>query len=155
MSNIDRREVLRFAIAAGALGAGILGRPGGAQAGTIFSEFGVAIRGADPVAFFTEQDAVEGLSRYRLEWQGAKWQFASAANRDRFAADPEAFMPQYGGWCAWAMTKGDLAPTDPTAWLISDGKLYLNYNRGTEKRFRKDVPGNIAKANAVWREKYA
>ncbi|MEO1533113.1 MAG: YHS domain-containing (seleno)protein [Pseudomonadota bacterium] len=155
MSDIHRRDALRFAIAATALGGGLLGRPGAAQAGTVFVDFGVAIRGADPVAFFTEGKAVEGFSRHKLEWQGATWQFASAANRERFAADPAAYAPQYGGWCAWAMTRSDLAPTDPTAWLISDGKLYLNYNAGTERRFKRDVPGNIAKANAAWEANYA
>ncbi|MEL6768953.1 MAG: YHS domain-containing (seleno)protein [Pseudomonadota bacterium] len=155
MSEFHRRDALRFAIAAAALGGGLLGRAGSAQAGTVFVDFGVAIRGADPVAFFTEGKAVEGFSSHRFKWQGATWQFASAENRDRFAADPTAYAPQYGGWCSWAMTRSQLAPTDPTAWIIADDKLYLNYNASTERRFRRDIPGNIAKANAAWKAKFA
>ncbi|MEM6680264.1 MAG: YHS domain-containing (seleno)protein [Pseudomonadota bacterium] len=148
---LHRRQALSLApllLAAAAL-------PRTANAAGIFSEFGVAIRGADPVAFFTEGRPVEGNSSFPLTWSGAKWHFASAANRDRFEADPLLYAPQFGGWCAWAMTKSMLAPIDPTAWVIVDDKLYLNFNHRTLERFNRDPAGNIAKANAAWDAEYA
>ncbi|MEM6973580.1 MAG: YHS domain-containing (seleno)protein [Pseudomonadota bacterium] len=121
----------------------------------VFVDFGVAIRGADPVAFFRQGAAVEGSQSHAHQWKGAKWLFASAANRDRFAAAPERYAPAYGGWCAFAMARGILAKTDPTAWLIEDDQLYLNFDSRTKTRFERDVPGNIAKANANWEQKFS
>lgn len=118
--------------------------------GSFFTEDGVAIRGTDPVAYFLENQPVAGSSEFAYEWGGATWHFASAANRDRFAADPTAYAPQYGGYCAWAVAQGSLAPTDPNAWKIVDGKLYLNVNRRIQQKWEKDIPGNIAKADQNW-----
>ena len=81
---------------------------------------------------------------------GCAWRFANAENRDRFAADPEAYAPQYGGYCAWAVSQGYTASTDPAAWKIVDGKLYLNYSADVQKRWQSDEAGNIAKADANW-----
>lgn len=112
----------------------------------------LAIRGYDPVAYFTEEAPVEGTSAYQYEWRGATWQFASEANMELFAADPEAYAPQYGGYCAKALSEGNLASIDPTAWLIVDGKLYLNYSAAVQQQWLGDVPGNIARADANWPE---
>ncbi|MEO1399953.1 MAG: YHS domain-containing (seleno)protein [Cyanobacteria bacterium J06635_1] len=116
----------------------------------IFAEDGIAIRGADPVAYFTESDYVPGSAEYTHEWGGATWQFASAENRDLFASNPEQYAPAYGGFCAWAVSQGYTAPIDPTAWKVVDGKLYLNYDAKVQKRWSKDIPGNIAKADGNW-----
>src|SRR5512135_2769630 len=89
---------------------------------------GVAIRGYDPVAYFTESKPVEGSKQFTFEWQGATWRFASAANRDLFAKTPEKYAPQYGGYCAYAVSQGHTATIDPQRWRIVDGKLYLNYS---------------------------
>ncbi|MEO1592416.1 MAG: YHS domain-containing (seleno)protein [Cyanobacteria bacterium J06632_22] len=124
--------------------------PAAAAVETVFVEDGVAIRGADPVAYFTDGDYVPGTAEFTHEWEGATWQFASAENRDTFAADPEAYAPQYGGFCAWAVSQGQTASIDPTAWKIVEGKLYLNYSDGIQKRWEKDIPGNIAKADDNW-----
>jgi YHS domain-containing protein len=110
----------------------------------------LAVSGYDPVAYFKEGKPVEGRSEHELEWNGATWRFSSAENLAAFEADPEAFAPQYGGYCAWAVSQGYTASTDPTAWRIVDGKLYLNYSRGVQRRWETDVPGNIAKADANW-----
>jgi hypothetical protein len=83
-------------------------------------------------------------------WQGTTWIFASAENRDRFQADPERYAPQYGGYCAYAVSKGHTASIDPKAWTIVDGKLYLNYSKGVKKKWEQDVPGNIVKADKNW-----
>lgn len=117
---------------------------------TYFAEEGIAIKGADAVAYFTAGDYVPGSSEFTYDWGGATWQFASAENRDAFAADPDGYAPQYGGYCAWAVSQGYTAPIDPTAWKIVDGKLYLNYDAKIQSRWAKDIPGNIAKANDNW-----
>jgi len=119
----------------------------------VYVENGVAIGGADPVAYFSaaeEGDFVAGSAEYVYEWQGATWQFASAENRDAFAANPEEYAPQYGGHCAWAAAQDAIAAIDPSAWKVVDGKLYLNLNKKIQIRWEKDVPGNIAKADTNW-----
>jgi YHS domain-containing protein len=111
---------------------------------------GTAIEGYDPVAYFEEGKPVEGDSDYTHDWMGATWYFASAANRDLFAADPEKYAPQYGGYCAWAVANGYTAKIDPQAWAVVDDKLYLNYSLDVQKQWQQDVPGNITKADGNW-----
>ena len=113
---------------------------------------GLAIRGADPVAYFAEQKAVLGTSQFEYEWNDATWRFASAQNRALFASNPEAYAPQYGGYCAKAVSEGNLASINPNAWRIVDGKLYLNYSADVQRQWLQDVPGNIAKADVNWPE---
>lgn len=116
----------------------------------VFSWRRTAIRGTDPVAYFTEGRAAKGSSSFTHKWRGATWHFISAENRDRFAADPERYAPQYGGYCAWAVSQGYTATTDPEAWRIVQGKLYLNFSKSVRRRWEKDIPGNIAKADRNW-----
>jgi YHS domain-containing protein len=113
---------------------------------------GVAIAGADPVAYFNQGAYIPGSDQFTYEWSGATWQFASAENRDAFADDPAAYAPQYGGFCAWAVSQGYTAAVDPEAWKIVDGKLYLNYDSNVQARWERDIPGNIAKADTNWPE---
>jgi len=110
----------------------------------------VAIRGYDPVAYFNEGKPVKGKDQYSVSLKGATWRFSSAANRDSFQNNPEKFSPQYGGYCAWAVSQGYTASTDPEAWHIEKGKLYLNYSKGVQRQWKQDVPGNIAKGDANW-----
>ena len=114
------------------------------------SFLGTAIDGTDPVAYFTEGKPVEGSAEFKHEWNGATWRFSSAENRDLFAANPEAYAPQYGGYCAWAVSQGYTASTDPDAWAIVDGKLYLNYNQAVQSKWGKSIPQNIAAADKNW-----
>lgn len=116
----------------------------------VYAEEGVAIQGYDPVAYFEVGQPVAGDRQFEYEWQGATWRFSSAENRDLFASDPEQYAPQYGGYCAWAVSQGYIAPIDPAAWAVVDGKLYLNYDQSVQARWQRDVPGNIAKADANW-----
>lgn len=116
----------------------------------IYAEDGIAIGGADPVAYFTDDTFVAGSTEHTYEWDGATWQFASAENRDLFAASPEEYAPQYGGYCAWAVGQNALAAIDPNAWSIVDGKLYLNANKRIQNRWSEDIPGNIALADENW-----
>ena len=114
------------------------------------SFFGTAIDGTDPVAYFTESRPVKGSSDFAHEWNGATFHFASAENRDLFAASPEKYAPQYGGYCAWAVSQGYTASTDPEAWKIVDGKLYLNYSKSVQQTWEQDIPGNIAAGDGNW-----
>jgi len=110
----------------------------------------LAVSGYDPVAYFTQGKPVEGQSTLEYEWNGATWRFSSDENRAAFKASPEAYAPQYGGYCAWAVSQGYTAKSVPDAWRIVDGKLYLNYSKDIQKRWAEDIPGNIAKADANW-----
>jgi YHS domain-containing protein len=122
--------------------------PAGAQ--SVFTDRGLAIRGVDPVAYFSEARPVAGNPSITHDWMGATWAFATEANRAAFAADPAAYAPQYGGFCAWAVAEGYTAPIDPAAWTIVDGRLYLNYSRSVQRTWARDIPGNIARADANW-----
>ena len=123
--------------------------PAGAQSQS-FSEGGAAIRGYDAVAYHTEGRPVRGNAAFTFDWSGATWRFASAANRDLFAADPSRYAPAYGGFCAYAVSEGYTAPTDPNAWRIVNGQLFLNYNRTIQRRWEQDIPGRILRGNANW-----
>ena len=110
----------------------------------------IAIQGYDPVAYFREGGAAQGESTFSLQFDGKTWHFTSSENRDLFAANPESYAPQYDGYCAWALTEGRLAETDPQVWKIVDGKLYLNCSREAYEKWSRDIPGNIDKADAQW-----
>ena len=111
---------------------------------------GVAIDGTDPVAYFTEGRPVKGSRAYSYTWNGATWRFASAHNRDLFAANPERYAPQYGGYCAWAVSQGYTAGIDPSAWKIVDGKLYLNYSKGVQAKWLANTKDLIRQADRNW-----
>lgn len=111
---------------------------------------GVAIDGTDPVAYFLARRPIAGRKEFTHQWMGATWWFSSAANRDRFIANPNQYAPQYGGFCAWAVSQGYSAPTDPQAWTIHNGKLYLNYDLNVHRRWARDIPGNIKKGDRNW-----
>lgn len=125
---------------------------GAAMAGKdkVFTTSGVAIRGYDPVAYFTDGKPVKGKAEHTVRYEGAKWQFASKANAEKFKADPVKYAPQYGGYCAWAVSQGYTASIDPQAWKVVDGKLYLNYSKGVQSQWQQDIPGNITKADSNW-----
>ncbi len=109
-----------------------------------------AIRGYDPVAYFTQNEAVRGSKKITYEYRDAKWRFASEENRELFKADPEKYIPQYGGYCAKAMSDDRFLKIDPKAWTIIDDKLYLNYSSRTRSTWRKDQSGLIAQADTFW-----
>ena len=111
---------------------------------------GLAIDGYDPVAYFTLSKPVKGTREFTFEFEGATYRFASAEHREQFAKAPAKYVPQYGAFCAWAVSRGYTANTDPLAWRIVDGKLYLNYNASVQKQWEQDIPGNISKADTNW-----
>jgi len=114
---------------------------------------GYGADGADVVAYFnldTDAKGVKGSSEFSTEWNGMRWRFASAENLAKFQADPEKYAPQFGGYCAWAVSQGYTAHGDRNAWSIEGGKLYLNYNKRIRARWLEDVPGHIARGEANW-----
>lgn len=117
----------------------------------VFSDrSGNAINGYDAVAYFTENKPVEGNDAFVHAWNGGTWKFSSADNLQAFMADPEKYAPQFGGYCAWAVSQGYTASTDPDAWHIHEGRLYLNYNKSIQRKWQRDTPGNISAGNANW-----
>lgn len=122
----------------------------GVQAQNNVDASGLALKGYDPVAYFTEGKPVQGKPEFTARHEGATYRFASAANRDAFLAGPAKYAPQYGGYCAYGMASGYKAPIEPDAWTIVDGKLYLNYSQSVRDRWSSDIPGFIRKADANW-----
>lgn len=148
-------SVNRRTFVAGAGAAVVVGSasPAFAAGSKVWTDFwGYAIRGYDPVAYFDEGEPVEGLAEHEIEWNGASWRFSTAERQERFLADTAQYAPQFGGYCAWAVAQGYTASVVPEAWDIVDSKLYLNYSLSVQKKWRSDVPGHIAKANANWPE---
>jgi len=111
---------------------------------------GLALKGYDPVAYFTEGRPVQGKAEFTARHEGAVYRFASVVNRDAFAAAPAKYVPEYGGYCAFGTASGYKAPIEPDAWTIVDGKLYLNYNQSVRSRWASDIPGYIRKADSQW-----
>jgi len=114
------------------------------------SSEGVAINGYDPVAYFTMSKPVSGNAKYSTKWNDAIWYFSSEKNKSKFVASPEKYAPQYGGYCAYAVSLGSTASTVPEAWTIVDGKLYLNYSLSVRSGWQSDTQGNITKADKNW-----
>jgi YHS domain-containing protein len=116
---------------------------------------GVAISGYDTVAYFTQSKAVKGSPEFQSEFLGETWHFASAKHRDLFAANPVAYAPQYGGFCAGEMlyadaTTGVTTNIDPEAWRIIDDKLYLFYDKGYAAVFEEKAVELVDKADKNW-----
>ena len=111
---------------------------------------GVGAGGYDVVAYFNASAATQGSPDITATHDGVTYRFASNDNRDLFTADPARYLPQYGGYCAYAVSQGYTAKIDPEAWTVVDGKLYLNFNRSVRSRWERDIPGYITSADANW-----
>ena len=146
--SITRRHLFTLALAGPVVGA--FAPRAMAATPEVYAEGGVAVDGSDVVAYFTQGAPVAGDPAITHEYMGATWHFSSAANRDLFAADPAAYAPQYGGYCAYAVSQGYTAPTVPEAWSIVDDKLYLNFSTSVRSRWERDIPAHIAAADANW-----
>ncbi|MBI4964498.1 MAG: hypothetical protein HY913_14565 [Desulfomonile tiedjei] len=111
---------------------------------------GIALSGYDPVAFFTDKKPMYGDPAISATHDGAMYLFASKEHKAAFEADPQKYVPQYGGYCAFGVAKGHLFPVDISTWQIRDGKLYLNFNQAVLDLFNKDLKGYIADAEKNW-----
>lgn len=145
---LTRRTFL--ASAAGVPAAALIASPAFAAKPSVYATNGIAINGFDPVAYFTKGMPVEGDVSFASDWEGAKMIFASAENKAMFDADPEKYAPKYGGYCAYAVSKGATAPTDPNAWTVHEDRLYLNFSVDVRSIWQQDIPGNVARADANW-----
>jgi hypothetical protein len=141
---MDRRTLLSSLFCAGTVGM--------AQAAKVFTGVirGVALGGYDTVSYFTGAGPVKGDPGIMVVWEGVNYRFATVANRDLFVANPGKYLPQYGGYCAYALAKGALAPGDPMAWTVYQDKLYINLSPAIREKWSVDIPGNIDNANANW-----
>jgi YHS domain-containing protein len=115
---------------------------------SVFSN--VAVGGYDPVAYFTVGKPVQGNKQFTTTHQGAEYRFSSARHLAAFKASPAKYAPQYGGYCAWAVSQGYTASADPAVFKVVGGKLYLNYNQEIGAKWAKNIPGFIASANRNW-----
>ena len=111
---------------------------------------GVGLGGYDPVNFFTDSAAVMGDSTYRASYGGATYWFRSEAHRALFQATPEKYVPQFGGFCAYGVSKGHAVPIQIDTWQLINGRLTLNYDTSVQATFNQDVAGNLTRANASW-----
>ena len=111
---------------------------------------GLAIHGYDPVAYFEQGEAVPGNREITYHWEGATFAFASASNRDLFSRAPNHYIPQYGGYCAYAAANNAISDADPTAWQIVDGKLYLNYDNRVQRTWAGELDKNLRLADENW-----
>lgn len=116
----------------------------------------VVLKGHDPVAYFTESKPVKGNPKISYDWDGERYLFSNSGNRDKFAANPERYAPQFAGYCTGTMAKGGRAEADPQAWIIADGKLYLFGQVKLKESAEKDpawLGSRIVAANDHWRVK--
>jgi len=145
------RSITRLLVAAAAV-VGLQAAPVQAREAPVYTGTfsNAAVSGYDTVAYFVERKPVKGDRRFVHSWQGAEWRFASAENRDRFAAAPERYAPQFGGYCAWAVAQGYTASGDPRFWTIVDDRLYLNYDADVQRKWEQDIPGFIARGRQNW-----
>jgi YHS domain-containing protein len=114
------------------------------------TEHGLAIKGYDPLSYFTTGKPMPGLAQFSTTYKGATYRFVSAENRDRFIAAPEKFVPQYGGYCAYAISLNQIADIDPDEWAIVNDKLYLNNGFLAQTLWSVDKSGNIVKGDRNW-----
>ena len=147
MTAPTRRELLLAGLAAPAL---LTARPLLAAEPEIFIRRGAAIGGTDTVAYFAGDGPVPGQKAHKVEWRGAEWHFADPANAETFATDPTAHAPQFGGYCAYALSKGSLAPSVPEAWTLHRDQLFLNASLRARELWLEDMEANIAKAREYW-----
>jgi len=115
---------------------------------------GVAVGGYDVVSYFSAKRPEQGSPLISLKHAGAEYRFVSVLHRDQFAANPDAYLPQYGGHCAYALAKGKTMTGDPQAWLIHKGKLYLTVSREVLSLFQTDLVSAIRQADEIWRQLY-
>jgi len=118
----------------------------------VFVKDGVAINGYDAVAYFAEGKPVKGVENLSLKSDNSTWLFSTKENLEKFKKDPAKYKPQFGGFCAFGMSRGYTAPTDPNAWTVVNDKLYLNYNLDVKKDWLKDRDNLIDKAAKNWEQ---
>lgn len=111
---------------------------------------GTALEGFDIVTFFDKEGPQKGSPNHLLQHEGLAWQFANERNRRLFRRNPEKYLPQYKGFCGWALKEGRLVPGIPSYWTVTNGKLYLSCSQEALDRWEADLESNIRKADEAW-----
>lgn len=111
---------------------------------------GVALRGYDPVAYFEDEVAIRGSLQHEASWDGARWRFETERSREVFLEDPERFQPEYGGFCAEGVARGFLRISDPTVWVMVNGRLFFHYTVAAQNRWADDIRGNMRTGDENW-----
>ena len=117
------------------------------------NEEGVMLNGFDPVAYFTEGKAVEGINQISYEWQGVMWYFSNTDHLNLFVDEPEKYAPRYNGYCAWSVANNNYVPPaegDPEAWEIVDEKLYVIYDQSVRSLWLMDLENNLKRSEEQW-----
>lgn len=149
---MKRRDIIKLGLVAAMAGSSVALAPQSfAGSDPIYTSFlsDKALSGFDAVSFHTGEP-VKGDPKFYYDYKGAVFIFKDKANRNQFIADPEKYAPAYGGYCAWAVSQGKLAPGKPEYWTIRDGKLYVNFNGRIQQRWEKDPDGFIELAEQEW-----
>lgn len=146
---LSRRTLLLAAAALGFSTAALAAEPpiNTLKNSFLSSRTDTAINGYDTVAYITLMKPVKGLDTLVHQWMGAKWKFSTQAHLDLFKANPEKYAPQYGGYCAYGVSQGNLVKVDPAQFSVVGGKLYLNYDAEVQALWKKDIPGFIKLAD--------
>jgi len=144
------RRGLRGLAAAAALALGAAGAAVAGAGDKDLGDDGLALEGYDPVAYFTEGEPTRGSADYTATYEGATYRFANAEHLAAFEADPETYVPAYGGYCAFGLAMGQKVGSDPEVWEVVDGQLYLNVNQDVQERWEANIPGFVATADHNW-----
>lgn len=144
---MNRRNLMAMMVATPLAGLSTIAEAGRAP---VYVEQGVAILGADTVAYHLGQGAVAGSEAERVRWRGAIWLFSNRRNRELFESAPRKFAPRFGGYCAYRLTRGILAPTDPRAFSVTDGRLYLMHSLEDLNAWSENIMQNIKLAENYW-----
>jgi hypothetical protein len=142
MHDLSRRKAVRLVLLAASAA---LASPGPSIAAEP-----LAIKGYDPVSYFTVGAATPGLAGIEYEWDEQRYRFSRAEHRELFKADPVRYAPQFANFCAMALARGEIVEADPENWLISEGRLYIFGKATGRDLFQKDLAGNVARANENW-----
>lgn len=121
-----------------------------AQKSPVFISNGKAIKGFDPVAFFTESKAVKGIDSFIYQWNDATWSFSTLTNLNSFKLNPDKYAPQFGGYCAYGAAGNHKAPTQIDTWTIKNNKLYFNYNQSVKQKWNSQQDSLIKQAEFHW-----
>ena len=144
------RVAVCFALLISGVASGWAGESARVQHLTNVDSQGVAIKGYDAVAYFTEGKAIQGAKDITYQWNGALWRFATQAHRELFVSQPEKYAPQFGGYCAYGAATGKIFDVDPEAWEIKGGKLYLVHNQNIKQQWIQDYSVFVEEANRKW-----
>lgn len=151
LTNMTRILTLTMAVLILLAGASFAGIEINTTTGWTLQGAPLAVHGFDPVAYFTMNKAMLGDAAFSTEYKEGTYRFASEANKMMFMKDPESYLPQYGGYCAYGTAKGKKFDGDPRLFKVVDGKLYFNLNPVVYKKWQEDPQGYIKTANENWR----